>query len=128
MESASRRDLSNPQFFPYAVIVAPDPGSAPFFGAVLQGGVPNIEGTQTLHAIRAVEEAAARNALPDFEHEHSAPELQSAVAWAVRHGMPIRDVATAAHMTALEVLDAADSLNYLTANSWPPERGRPDSG
>ena len=75
-----------------------------------------------------MEEAAARNELLDFEHEHSDPDLQTAVAWAVRHGMPIRDVATAAHMTALEVLDAADSLNYLTANSWPPERGRPDSG
>ena len=75
-----------------------------------------------------MEEAAARNALPDFEHEHSAPELQSAVAWAVRHGMPIRDVATAAHMTALEVLDAADSINYRIADSGPPERGESDTG
>ena len=79
-------------------------------------------------AIRAVEEAAARNTPSDFEHEHAAPELQTAVAWAVAHGMPIRVVATAAHMTALEVLDAADSLNYRTANSGPPERGQPDTG
>ena len=125
-------DLSNPQFFPYAVTVAPDPGSAPFFGAVLQGGAPHIEGAQTLHAIRdairSVEEAAARNTRPDFEHEHAAPELQTAVAWAVTQGMPIRDVANAAQMTALEVLDAADSLSFRTANSGPPERGEPDTG
>jgi hypothetical protein len=49
---------------------------------------------------------------PDFEHEHSAPELQAAVARAVTRGMPIREVAAAAHMTALEVLDAADALTY----------------
>ena len=114
------------------MIVAPDPGSAPFFGAVLQGGAPHIEGTQSLHAvrdaIRAVQEAAARNTSPAFEHVHAAPELQSAVAWAVSHGMPIRDVATAAQMTALEVLDAADSINFWKANSGPPERGEPDTG
>lgn len=63
-------------------------------------------------AIRAVEEAAARYTFSDFEHEHSAPELQAAVARAVTRGMPIRDVAAAAHMTALEVLDAADALTY----------------
>jgi hypothetical protein len=63
-------------------------------------------------AIRAVEEAAAMYTLPDFEHEHTAPELQAAVARAVTRGMPIRDVAAAAHMTALEVLDAADALTY----------------
>lgn len=63
-------------------------------------------------AIRAVEEAAAMYTFPDFEHEHSAPELQAAVAKAVNRGMPIRDVAAAAHMTALEVLDAADALTY----------------
>ena len=63
-------------------------------------------------AIRAVEEAAEMNTFPDFEHEHSAPELHAAVARAVKSGMPIRDVAAAAHMTALEVLDAADALTY----------------
>ena len=65
---------------------------------------------------------------PDLEHEHSAPELENAVAWAVTHGMPIRDVAAAAHMTALEVLDAVDSLNYPAANSGSRERGEPDTG
>jgi hypothetical protein len=34
------------------------------------------------------------------------------VAAAVTHGKPIRDVAAAAHMTALEVLDAADAVMY----------------
>lgn len=117
-----------PATLPLRCDCCPGPWQRPYFGAVIQGGAPHIEATQTLHALRAVEEAAARNTPPDFEHEHPAPELQAAVAWAVRHGMPIRDVATAAHMTALEVLDAADSLNYRTANSGPPERGEPDSG
>ena len=66
--------------------------------------------TMTTDPIRAVEEAAAMNMYADFEHEHSAPELQAAVARAVTYGTPIRDVANAAHMTSLEVLDAADSL------------------
>jgi hypothetical protein len=66
----------------------------------------------SVDAIRAVEEAAATNSAADFEHEHSAPELQAAVAEAVTHGLPIKDVAAAAHMTALEVLDAADRLSY----------------
>jgi len=64
-------------------------------------------------AIRAVEEAAAMYTLPDFEHEHTAPELQAAVARAVTRGMPIRDVAAAAHMTALEVLDAVDDRQLV---------------
>ena len=79
----------------------------------------------TSDAMRAVEEAAAINTPSDFEHEHAAPELQTAVAWAVTHGMPIKDVATAARMTALEVLDAADSLNYRTVNLLPPASGQP---
>lgn len=69
--------------------------------------------------IRAVEEAAATNSASDFEHEHSAPELQAAVAEAVTHGLPIRDVASAAHMTALEVLDAADRHTYSAAVDPP---------
>ena len=82
----------------------------------------------TSDAIQAVEEAAAKNTPSDFEHEHAAPELQTAVAWAVTRGMPIKDVATAARMTALEVLDAADSQNYRTAHSVPPARGQPNTG
>ncbi|MEN8582990.1 hypothetical protein B1A87_017520 [Arthrobacter sp. KBS0703] len=73
-------------------------------------------------AIRAVEEAAATYTFPDFEHEHSAPELQAAVARAVTRGMPIRDVAAAAHMTALEVLDAADALTYHRAAAADMQR------
>lgn len=80
----------------------------------------------TSDAIQAVEEAAAKNPPSDLEHEHAA-ELQTAVAWAVMHGMPIKDVATAARMTALEVLDAADSLNFWTVNSVLPARGQPDT-
>jgi hypothetical protein len=71
----------------------------------------------TTDPIRAVEEAAALNMYADFEHEHSAPELQAAVARAVNYGTPIRDVANAAHMTSLEVLDAADSLTYQVRRS-----------
>jgi hypothetical protein len=66
----------------------------------------------TTDPIQAVQVAAAMNVYTDFEHEHSAPELQAAVARAVTYGASIKDVADAAHMTSLEVLDAADSLNY----------------
>jgi hypothetical protein len=62
--------------------------------------------------IRAVAEAAALSVSAGFEYEHSAPELQAAVASAVTRGASIKDVADAAHMTSLEVLDAADSLTY----------------
>ena len=78
-------------------------------------------------AMRAVREAAAIGTPSDFEHEHAAPELQIAVAVAVTHGMPIKDVAIAARMTALEVLDAADSLNYRAVNSLPPASGPPEN-
>jgi hypothetical protein len=73
--------------------------------------------TMTTDPIRAVEEAAAMSMYADFEHGHSAPELQAAVARAVTYGTPIRDVANAAHMTSLEVLDAADSLTYHVRRS-----------
>lgn len=66
----------------------------------------------TADPLRVVEEAASHNLSPDFEHEHSAPDLQAAVASAVSHGAPIKDIASAAHMTSLEVLDAADALIY----------------
>jgi hypothetical protein len=36
--------------------------------------------------------------------------------------MPIRDVAAAAHMTALEVLDAADALTYHRAAAADMQR------
>jgi hypothetical protein len=81
----------------------------------------------TSDAIQAIESAAAKYTTSDFEHNHNAaPELQNAVAWAVTHGMPIKDVATAARMTALEVLDAADALNHRAVNPVPPPHGKPD--
>lgn len=66
----------------------------------------------TVDPLRAVEEAAALTLTADFEHEHSTHALQTAVASAVTHGARIKDIATAARMTSLEVLDAADSLTY----------------
>jgi hypothetical protein len=62
--------------------------------------------------IRAVEEAVATLETASAEHEPAAVTLQTAVAAAVTHGKPIREVAAAAHMTALEVLDAADAVTY----------------
>ena len=62
--------------------------------------------------IRAVEEAVATLESAKVEHDPAAATLQSAVAAAVTHGLPIREVAAAAHMTALEVLDAADAVTY----------------
>lgn len=73
--------------------------------------------------IRAVEKAAAMKTSSDFEHEHSAPELQAAVARAVTNGAPIKDVAAAAHMTAIEVLDAADSLSNPEPRVPPHRQG-----
>ncbi|WP_345452271.1 hypothetical protein [Arthrobacter gyeryongensis] len=40
------------------------------------------------------------------------------MARAVTGGAPIKDVANAARMTSLEVLDAADSLSYADRRSW----------
>ncbi|GAB16383.1 hypothetical protein [Arthrobacter globiformis] len=62
--------------------------------------------------IRAVEEAVATLESAKAEHDPAEATLQSAVAAAVTHGKPIREVAAAAHMTALEVLDAADAATY----------------
>ena len=62
--------------------------------------------------IRAVEDAVATLESARLEHDPAAISLQNAVAAAVTHGKPIREVAAAAHMTALEVLDAADAVTY----------------
>jgi hypothetical protein len=65
--------------------------------------------------ILAVEAAAARLESSPAGNEigaEAAAILQSAVATAVTHGKSIRDVAAAAHLTALEVLDAADAATY----------------
>jgi hypothetical protein len=73
-------------------------------------------------ALRAVEAAAALTPVADFEHEHSGPALQSAVARAVLEGASISDVAAAAHMTPLEVLDATDAAGYHSQHAT--ERGK----
>lgn len=79
---------------------------------MLNSSLPTAVHDLTTDPLRAVEEAAALNFSADFEHEHSAPELQAAVASAITHGARIKDVANAARMTSLEVLDATHSLTY----------------
>lgn len=72
--------------------------------------------------ILAVEEAAARlaSSSPDSGNP---TDLLAAVAAALSHGKPIRDVAAAAHLTALEVLDAADAATY-PGPARPPRETR----
>ena len=62
--------------------------------------------------ILAVEAAAARLESSNPCGDLAAANLQSAVAVAVTNGKSIKDVAVAAHLTALEVLDAADAVTY----------------
>jgi hypothetical protein len=62
--------------------------------------------------ILAVEAAAARLESSGPSGGSAAAHLQSAVAAAVTKGKSIRDVAVAAHLTVLEVLDAADAVTY----------------
>lgn len=61
--------------------------------------------------ILAVEEAAALLESSRTDG-HGITRLHSAIATAITHGKAIRDVAAAAHLTALEVLDAADAATY----------------
>lgn len=74
--------------------------------------------------ILAVEEAAARleSKGPDGQNLN---RLHSAVAAALSHGKPIRDIANAAHLTALEVLDAADEITY-PGPACPPGNEAPN--
>ena len=60
----------------------------------------------------AVEEAAARLEASAPSGNGAAASLQSAVVTAVTNGKSIKDVAVAAHLTVLEVLDAADAATY----------------
>jgi hypothetical protein len=60
--------------------------------------------------ILAIEEAAAR--LETSTPSADFGNLHSAVAAAVTSGKSIREVAEAAHLTVLEVLDAADAVTY----------------
>ena len=62
--------------------------------------------------ILAVEAAAARLESSSPSGGSAAANLQAAVAAAVTRGKSIRDVAVAAHLTVLEVLDAADAATY----------------
>lgn len=73
--------------------------------------------------IPAVEEAAARLQSPGPDGG-SLARLHSAVAAALTHGKTIRDIAHAAHLTALEVLDAADEITYPAPACPPHETGR----
>lgn len=69
--------------------------------------------------ILAVEQAAARLDASSPNCENAAANLQSVVAAAVTHGKSIKDVAAAAHLTVLEVLDAADAATYPGAALQP---------
>jgi hypothetical protein len=62
--------------------------------------------------ILAIEAAAARLETSTPSGDFAAANLQSAVAAAVTNGKSIREVAVAAHLTVLEVLDAADAVTY----------------
>jgi hypothetical protein len=74
--------------------------------------------------ILAVEEAAARLGSASPSCESPAAGLQSAIAAAVAQGESIRDVAAAAHLTALEVLDAADAVMYAGSALEPQHLSR----
>lgn len=63
--------------------------------------------------ILAVAEAAAGRGSLVIEPEGPAVELQQAIAAAVMHGKPVREVAAVAHMTALEVVDAAEAAGIM---------------
>lgn len=62
--------------------------------------------------ILAIEAAAARLESAGASGDQGVANLQSAVATAVTNGRSIKDVALAAHLTVLEVLDAADAATY----------------
>ena len=62
--------------------------------------------------ILAVAEAAARRGPIDIEPDSAEVNLRLAIATAVTHGRSVREVAAVAHMTALEVVDAAEAVTY----------------
>jgi hypothetical protein len=64
--------------------------------------------------ILAVAEAAAGRPPLGIEPDGPPAELQMAIATAVLHGKPVRQVAAVAQMTALEVVDAAEAVTYQT--------------
>jgi hypothetical protein len=62
--------------------------------------------------ILAVAKAAAGRPPLSIEPDGPPAELQLAIATAVMHGKPVEQVAAVAHMTALEVVDAAEAVTY----------------
>lgn len=62
--------------------------------------------------ILAVAEAAAELGSPSIGPDHAEAKLQLAIAAAVMHGKPVRQVAAVANMTALEVIDAAEAVTF----------------
>lgn len=60
--------------------------------------------------IVAVAEAAAALDTPGVRPQSAEVRLHEAIAAAVMHGKPVRQVAAIAHMTALEVVDAAEAV------------------
>lgn len=69
--------------------------------------------------ILAVAEAAAGRRPLSVEPDGPPVELQIAIATAVLHGKPVREVAAVAQMTALEVVDAAEAVTYQANPSSP---------
>lgn len=67
--------------------------------------------------IVAVAEAAAARHPLSVEPDGPPVELQMAIAAAVLHGKPVRQVAAVAQMTALEVVDAAEAVIYQANTS-----------
>lgn len=72
--------------------------------------------------ILEVAEAAALLECPDIERDSATVRLRCAVAAAVTHGKPVRQVATVAHMTALEVVDAVEAVTYRARPKLPRTR------
>ncbi|MDP9998384.1 hypothetical protein [Pseudarthrobacter sulfonivorans] len=69
--------------------------------------------------ILAVAEAAARRGPIDIEPDNAEVNLRLAIAAAVMHGRSVREVAAVAHMTALEVVDAAEAVTYQASLNAP---------
>lgn len=69
--------------------------------------------------ILAVAEAAAELGSLGVGPDSAEARLQRAIATAVMHGKPVRQVAAVAHMTALEVVDAAEAVTYQASLNPP---------
>lgn len=76
--------------------------------------------------ILAVAEAAAGRGPLAVEPDSAEVRLRLAIATAVMHGKPVREVAAVAHMTALEVVDAAEAVTFQ-AGLKPPHDSQANS-